>query len=151
MHHPGVQSKRPAWAAPHVSPAAAAHLLLTVIPHDNTHTHTQCTTLSEVFTSWRPSCMFRIWHWIILTPRTNGIRTHTSLDADRNRMCNACISQPVVFRVHNRRIQAHCCLYTLITVTCENASNCCKHTHCICSSRNVYLHWLSITLWGRMV
>lgn len=56
-----------------------------------------------------------------------------------------------VFGVHNRSVQTHCYPQTLVTVTCENASNCCKHTHCICSSRNVYLHWLSITLWGKII
>lgn len=54
-----------------------------------------------------------------------------------------------VFAVYNQSIQTRRCPHTLVTVTCENASNCCEHTHRICSSRSVYLHWPGVPLRGK--
>lgn len=68
--HPGVQSKRPAWAAPHMSLAAVTHILPALIPHSNTHMYTQYTTCWGIYPIKAVFYKFRVWHQVILTVRS---------------------------------------------------------------------------------
>lgn len=131
---PATQSKRRAWVAPHVSPSAVTHLFPTVIPQNNTHTHIVHNPLWSLWNLIKAKIFFsvKIWHKIIL------ILTGKA-QPDINKWS---ITRIVVLHV-NTSIQPCYCPHTLVTVTGENASSCCNHTRCICSSGSVYLHLLS--------